>query len=99
MRITRRSRKLDPLANLLAVRSVCDELQKRCPDIVPKTDKQLFSFLTAMKYIHLHPKSEKPPRRPPNWQHEALIEASTHLKSILEERFNKKFLSLVLLFT
>ena len=40
MRTTRRSRKLDPLANLLAVRSVCDELQKRCPDIVPKTDKQ-----------------------------------------------------------
>jgi len=90
MRTTRRSRKLDPLANLLSVRSVCGELQKRCPDIVPKTDKQLFSFLTAMKYIHLHPKSEKPPRRPPNWQREALIEASTHLKAILEEKFNKK---------
>lgn len=88
MRNTRRSRKLDPLANSIAVRSICNELQKRCPDVVPKTDKKLFSLLAAVKHINQYSSTQSPAGRPSPWQREDLLLVSSHLKSILQQKTN-----------
>jgi hypothetical protein len=86
MRNTRRPRKLDPLANLFAVRSVCSELQTRCPDTIPKTDKKLFSLLAAVKHINQYPSTQSLAGRPSAWKREDLLIVSNHLKSILQQR-------------
>jgi len=88
MKNSRRPRKLDPLANLSAVRSVCDELQKRCPDIVPKTDKKLFSLLAAVKHINQYSSTQSPAGRPSAWKREELLIVSSHIKSILQQKTN-----------
>jgi hypothetical protein len=88
MKNTRRPRKLDPLANSSAVRSICDELQKRCPDIVPKTDKKLFSLLAAIKHINQYSSTQSPAGRPSAWQREDLLLVSNNLKSILQQKTN-----------
>lgn len=88
MKNTRRSRKLDPLANSSAVRSICDELQKRCPDIVPKTDKKLFSLLAAIKHINQYSSTQSLAGRPSAWKREDLLLVSNHLKSILQQKTN-----------
>lgn len=88
MKNTRRSRKLDPLANSFAIKSVCDELQTHCPDIVPKTDKKLFSLLAAVKHINQYSSTQSLAGRPSAWQREELLLVSNHLKSILQQKTN-----------
>ena len=88
MRNTRRSRNLDPFANSIAVRSICNELQKRCPDIVPKTDKKLFSLLAAVKHINQYSSTQSLAGRPSAWQREDLLLVSSRLKSILQQKTN-----------
>jgi hypothetical protein len=80
----RRSRTIDILASPLAVRSVCDSLRERMPDVIPSPEKQLIRFLYAVRHVERRPTTDTLRGRPSQWSREKLIEAASHLRGILE---------------
>lgn len=80
----RRSRTTDSLASPLAVRSVCQRLRERMPDVIPSSEKQLIRFLYAVRHIERRPTTDTQRGRPPRWPREKLVEAASHLRSLLE---------------
>lgn len=85
MRATRRrARKPSPLASPDGVRSVCLQLRERCPEIIPRADKQLYLMLEAVRNVERRPATDTKRGRPPRWPREHLLEVARHLRSILE---------------
>jgi len=85
MRATRRrQRSLDPLANPESVRAVLDKLRERLPNIIPKTEKQLFLLLYAVRHIERRPSTDTKRGRPSRWRREDLINVASHLRSLLQ---------------
>jgi hypothetical protein len=82
--IKRRLRRYDPLATPAGVRAVCEELRSRLPTIIPRTEKQLFSLLNAVKHTGRYSATETGKGRPPNWDRQTLMSVSHHLAAILE---------------
>src|SRR5215210_4488880 len=85
MRATRRrQRKIDPLASPEAVRSVCDQLRSRLPDLIPTSEKQLVRFLYSVRHVERHPATDTLRGRPSRWPREKLTEAASMLRAVLE---------------
>lgn len=85
MRATRRRRREpDPLATPEAVRSVCQALRERMPDLIPSSEKQLLCFLYAVRHVERRPATDTKRGRPPRWPRERLLEAAAQLRAILE---------------
>lgn len=85
MRATRRrTRTLSTLASAEAVRAVYLQLRARCPEIVPKSDKQLLLMLEAVRNIERRPATETKRGRPARWPREHLLEVARHLRAVLE---------------
>ena len=85
MRATRRrQRTIDPLATPEAVRSVCDKLRARLPDLIPTSEKQLMRFLYAVRHVERRPATDTLRGRPSRWPREKLMEAASTLRAILE---------------
>lgn len=85
MRATRRRRREpDPLASPEAVRSVCHALREQMPDIIPSSEKQLLSFLYAVRHVERRPATDTRQGRPSRWPREKLLEAAGRLRAILE---------------
>lgn len=85
MRATRRRRREpDPLASPEAIRSVCQALRERMPDLIPSSEKQLLRFLYAVRHVERRPATDTKRGRPPRWPRERLLEAAAHLRAILE---------------
>ena len=85
MRATRRRLRVpDPMASPSAVRSVCDQLRLRLPDLIPQTEKHLVRFLYAVRHIERRPATDTKKGRPSRWPREKLMEAASTLRGILE---------------
>ena len=80
----RRQRTIDPLATPEAVRSLCDALRARLPDLIPTSEKQLMRFLYAVRHIERRPATDTLRGRPPRWPREKLTEAASVLRGVLE---------------
>lgn len=85
MRATRRRRREpDPLASPEAVRSVCQSLRERMPDLIPSSEKHLLRFLYAVRHVERRPATDTRRGRPSRWPRERLLEAAAHLRAVLE---------------
>lgn len=85
MRATRRrARETDPLATPESVRSICQLLSERMPDIIPSSEKHLMRFLYAVRHIERRPATDTKRGRPSRWPREKLTEAASQLRGILE---------------
>ena len=85
MRATRRrARTLSRFASPDGVRSVCLQLRERCPEIIPRTDNQLYLMLEAVRNIERRPATDTKRGRPARWPREHLLEVARNLRSILE---------------
>ncbi|HEV2706170.1 MAG TPA: hypothetical protein VGV59_09615 [Pyrinomonadaceae bacterium] len=85
MRATRRrARSLSPFASTDNIRSVCVQLRERCGEIIPRTDRQLYLMLEAVRNIERRPASDTKRGRPSRWPREQLLEVARHLRAILE---------------
>jgi len=80
----RRQRTIDPLASPEAVRSICDILRARLPDLIPASEKQLMRFLYAVRHVERRPASDTLRGRPSRWPREKLTEAASALRALLE---------------
>src|SRR2546423_4303185 len=85
MRATRRrQRTIDPLASPEAVRSICDRLRARLPDLIPTSEKQLMRFLYAVRHVERRPATDTNRGRPGRWPREELMKAASQLRGLLE---------------
>jgi hypothetical protein len=80
----RRNRNLDPLATPAAVRSVCDRLRERLPDLIPKSEKELLRLLYAVRHVERRPATDTRRGRPSRWKREDLLRAAGELRGILQ---------------
>ena len=80
----RRQRAADMLASPEAVRSICQLLRQRMPDIIPSSEKQLARFLFAVRHIERRPATDTKKGRPSRWPRERLVEAARQIRGILE---------------
>ena len=85
MSATRRRRRVaDPFASPAAVRSVCQLLRDRMPDVIPSSEKGLIRFLYAVRHVERRPTTDTRRGRPPRWPREKLLEAASHHRGLLE---------------
>lgn len=85
MRATRRrARAPSPFASADRIRSVCLQLRERCPEITPRSDRQLHLMLEAVRNIERRPATDTRRGRPPRWRREHLLEVARNLRAILE---------------
>jgi hypothetical protein len=80
----RRRRTTDPLASPEAVRSLCDQLRSRLPDLIPASEKQLIRFLYSVRHVERRPATDTLRGRPSRWPREKLTEAASVLRALLE---------------
>ena len=80
----RRARRADPLATPAGVKAVCEELRTCLGDVIPRTERQLFSLLHAVKHFGRYPATETGKGRPAKWDRQTLLKVSRHLAAILE---------------
>jgi hypothetical protein len=85
MRVARRrSRILDPLADPSAIRTLCESLRERLPDLIPTSEKQLMRFLYAVRHVERRPATDTNRGRPGRWPREELMKAASQLRGLLE---------------
>src|SRR5437588_8500287 len=80
----RRQRTIDPLASPEAVRSICDRLRARLPDLIPTSEKHLVRFLYAVRHVERRPATDTLRGRPSRWKREDLINAAGILRGLLQ---------------
>ena len=84
MRATRRrQRKTDPLASLVAVRSITKKLRSALPDLIPSKEKELVRLLRAARHAQRYPATDTKRGRPSKWKREELLRVVTRLEDIL----------------
>ena len=80
----RRQRTIDQLASPEIVRSICDRLRARLPELIPTSEKQLMRFLYAVRHVERRPATDTLRGRPSRWPRERLTEAASVLRGLLE---------------
>lgn len=78
-----RLRCFDPLATPTGVRDICDQLRERCPEFIPKSDKQVLALLNAVRHVERYPATDTRGGRPSRWRRQDLLEVGRHLRAIL----------------
>jgi hypothetical protein len=53
-------------------------------DVIPSSEKKLIRFLYAVRHVERRPTTDTQRGRPPQWPREKLVEAASHLRSLLE---------------
>ena len=79
----RRARLVDPLASVSGVKGVLSALRQRCPELIPKNDKQLASLLNAARHAESYAGTATKRGRPSPWTGEMLLTVARELKAIL----------------
>jgi hypothetical protein len=80
----RRARAGSLLCSPETVHSICLKLRERCPDIIPRSDKELLLMLEAVRNNERRPVTDTRRGRPPRWPRETLLEVARHLRALLE---------------
>ena len=90
MTVRRRVRKPDPLASASEIRKVIDDLRRRCPELIPASDRGLFRLMNAVRHIERRPAGDSKSGRPGHFPREKLIEVSRHLKAALAKNYRDR---------
>ena len=90
MTTRRRVRKPDPLASASEIRKVIDDLRRRCPELIPASDRGLFRLMNAVRHIERRPAGDSKSGRPGHFPREKLIEVSRHLKAALAKNYRDR---------
>lgn len=80
----RRRRRFDPIATPTGVRAICDQLRERCPELIPKSDKQFLAMLNAVRHVERYPATDTRGGRPSRWRRQDLLDVGRYLRAILE---------------
>src|ERR1044071_5643482 len=84
MRATRRRQRMtDSLARPEAVRAVCEELCSLMSGVIPNSQKNLISFLYAVRHVERRPATDTNRGRPSRWRRDDLVNAANTLRAIL----------------
>jgi hypothetical protein len=90
MTARRRVRKPDPLASASEIRKVIDDLRRRCPELIPASDRGLFRLMNAVRHIERRPTGDSKSGRPGHFPREKLLEVSRHLKAALAKNYRDR---------
>lgn len=82
----RRTRRPDPLASPEAVRRILDQLCRRCPRILPKSERQIMKMLESVRHYERHPAVAGNRGRPRRWPLEDVEVVTEKLTDILERK-------------
>jgi hypothetical protein len=80
----RRARAISPFADPDSIRAVCRQVRERCPEIAPRSDRQFFLMLEAVRNVERRPATDTRRGRPARWPREHLLEVARHLRAVLE---------------
>lgn len=84
MKITRRrSRRIDPLASAEGVGRVLDSLRASLPDLLPRSQKDLYSMLNSVRGLYARQPNDTNRGRPPRFKRELLLRIDSSLRAIL----------------
>jgi hypothetical protein len=81
----RRTRRVDPLASLEAVRDVLERLRGQCPDVLPKSETQLVRMLESVRHYGRGPTASGKRGRPRRWPRDEVALVAKKLKSVLRQ--------------
>lgn len=79
----KRSRKPDPLAARVAIKNIIAHLRAGLPELIPASDKELWSLLRAVVHAERHPEVDSRRGRKSHWQPAELERVRRALKLIL----------------
>ncbi|HYO63300.1 MAG TPA: hypothetical protein VER08_06560 [Pyrinomonadaceae bacterium] len=85
LRATRRRQRSEPtLASPESVRAVCQMLRERCPELIPRGERELRLMLESVRNVERRPATDTKRGRPPRWERARLLEVARHLRAVLE---------------
>ncbi|HZI19941.1 MAG TPA: hypothetical protein VEY09_15260 [Pyrinomonadaceae bacterium] len=91
MRTTRRrARAISPFADHDSIRALCRQVRERCPQIAPRSDRQLFLMPEAVRKVGLHPATETKRGRPSRRPRERLLERVKELLGEVREQQRRR---------
>ena len=79
----RRARRPDPLASTHAVRAVLNSLRSNLPDIIPRSEKNLFRMLQAVRGLYVRQPTDTKRGRPAHFEREHLLRVDSMLRALL----------------
>jgi len=79
----RRIRQPDPLASPSAIREVLIAVRKRCPELIPDSDRKLRQLLEAVRHVERYSAGDGRSGRPGHFEREQLLEVGRHVKAVL----------------
>jgi hypothetical protein len=90
MTMRRRSRRPDPLASVSEIREVIGDLRRRCPELVPASERGLLRLMNAVRHVERRSAGASKSGRPGHFPREKLLEVSRHLKAVLAKRYKDR---------
>lgn len=81
-----RTRRKDPLATPDSVRSILDYLHRRCPNVLPASEKQAMKMLESVRHYVINPDVDESKGRPRRWPRENVAKVAEKLKDILKRK-------------
>lgn len=84
MRATRRRHRTpDTLARPESIQAICEQLRSLVPGVIPNSQKNLISFLNAIRHVERRPATDTKRGRPSRWRREDLLSGANALRAIL----------------
>lgn len=90
MTVRRRVRRPDPLASVSEIHKVIDDLRRRCPELVPASDRGLLRLMNAVRHVERRSAGDSKSGRPGHFPREKLLDVSRHLKAVLAKRYRDR---------
>jgi hypothetical protein len=90
MTMRRRSRRPDPLASVSEIREVIGDLRRRCPELVPASERGLLRLINAVRHVERRSTGASKSGRPDHFPRKKLFEVSLHLKAVLAKRYRDR---------
>ena len=84
----RRTRVIDPLASVTAVRECIEDLRRRLPDVMPKKEKEIVALLRAAVHASRYPATDTKRGRPSRFRRQDLLRVASVCQAMLDERFH-----------
>jgi hypothetical protein len=72
------------------IREVIGDLRRRCPELVPASERGLIRLMNAVRHVERRPAGASKSGRPGHFPREQLMEVSRHLKAVLAKRYKDR---------
>jgi hypothetical protein len=78
------------LASVSEIREVIGDLRRRCPELVPASERGLIRLMNAVRHVERRSAGASKSGRPGHFPREELLEVSRHLKAVLAKRYKAR---------